>query len=234
MASKRRQTRMPKEHYSALKAVLELPEEGIQELYSALESTPRRMHISQFVSAVSAKVSTVRGDLDDLMDFLLTMASVFGDEDDSDASVADFIRDFFIEESRIMSEYEEVKPEDDNWEAFTARLAWLIGFARPFATLTKALDLWLEHENTIHDMQIVSDIRPIFKADPKQPPDGAMIVHRLKISYHESDKESVEEFFISLDSRDIDRLRALLDRAEQKAGSLRSVLEAAAVPLIEG
>ena len=123
VASVRKRVGMPEEHYSALKTIMQLPQERIEELYSALDSTPRRMHINQFVSALSTKVTINRRDLDNIMDFILTMAAVFGEEDESDSTVVDFIRDFFMDELRRKSEYEEVKPADDNWEVFNARLS---------------------------------------------------------------------------------------------------------------
>ena len=59
-----------------------------------------------------------------------------------------------------------------------------------------------------------------------------MIVHTLKISYHEGRR--VKEFFVSLDPEQVDELIRVLGRAESKAESLKRMLSATNVPYIDG
>lgn len=50
-----------------------------------------------------------------------------------------------------------------------------------------------------------------------------VVVHLLKLGYH-SAAERHQEFFVSLDSDDLQTLRNLIDRAEAKAKSLKTSL----------
>ncbi len=225
---------MPERDYSALKVILRLPDERIEELYSALESTPPKLHARELVSEVAPKTKIDRGDLNDIIRFLLTIYRARTESEGSESEYVPFIRDFFIEELKANAEYDELKPAQDSWDTFDARVERLLSFEQPLGMVDKALGLWIDHENTVHEVQIVTDLRPLFKSDPEQQPGAAMIVHRLRISYHKPGSDDVEEFFIAMDSDDIDRFRAILDRAEKKATSLKSMLKSASVPLVEG
>ncbi len=105
----------------------------------------------------------------------------------------------------------------------------LLRFEQPLGIAAKGLDLWVAHEHTLHALRIVTDVRPVFKADLERP-GGAVIIHKLNLTYHDGDE--LREFFVAMDSADIRRLRTLLDRAERKAASLTSLLEASSVPLL--
>jgi hypothetical protein len=52
---------------------------------------------------------------------------------------------------------------------------------------------------------------------------GAVVVHSLKIVFHDAGSHS--EIYLALDSADIAKLKAVLERAETKAASLKSLLE---------
>jgi hypothetical protein len=122
---------------------------------------------------------------------------------------------------------------DDNEERnlFKAHLVQLLG-VRSFSVSARATDLLYEHEHTVHGpMRVLTDIRPIFETDPESDPEGAVIVHTLKISYH--DGRRVKEFFIALDSEQVDELIGVLGRASLKAETLKRLLASTNVPYIE-
>jgi hypothetical protein len=54
-------------------------------------------------------------------------------------------------------------------------------------------------------------------------PYGAVVIHTLKLSYHEEGDH--KDFLVALDDDDIKALRAVLDRAEAKARFLRKQLK---------
>jgi hypothetical protein len=105
----------------------------------------------------------------------------------------------------------------------------------PLVVTSKALDILTEHEHTVHDLRIITDLRPIFKEDPPQKPvnlpAAAVITHTLKISYRRGTQ--VDEFFLALDDNDIALLKTLIKRAEAKKASLKKVLTATRIPCIE-
>jgi hypothetical protein len=75
--------------------------------------------------------------------------------------------------------------------------------------------------------KILTDVRYAFQADPEQRPYGAVIIHTLKLSYHEQGEH--KDFLVALDDEDIPILKGILNRAEAKAKVLRKQLDAANV-----
>lgn len=93
---------------------------------------------------------------------------------------------------------------------------------------SKANILLHEYEHVVHNARVLTDIRPIFGTNPDAPPKAALIVHTLKINYH--DAEGLKEFYVAMDSDEMDQLMYVLDRADAKSKSLKAVLEAAKLP----
>jgi hypothetical protein len=63
-------------------------------------------------------------------------------------------------------------------------------------------------------------------SSPDEEPYGAVIVHLLKLSYHEDGDH--KEFFVALDDADLKHLKEVIERAERKAKTLRGKLKAGA------
>ncbi len=78
----------------------------------------------------------------------------------------------------------------------------------------------------------MTDIRPIFGPDPENEPESAVIVHTLKISYHEG--RQIKEFFLALDPEQVDELIGVLERASLKSESLKRMLAGTDVSYIDG
>lgn len=60
-----------------------------------------------------------------------------------------------------------------------------------------------------------------------------LIVHMLKLGYHDSNESRHKEFHLALDSKDLAELKEIIIRAETKAKTLKSQLESAGVKPIE-
>ncbi len=100
------------------------------------------------------------------------------------------------------------------------------------ASLVKTADVLTEYERPFQSVRILTDLRPVFPERAGQPPIGMGIVHSLKISYDTADHGS-EEVFIALDSRDLGKLRAAVERAEGKATLLKRQLFDAGLRFLE-
>ena len=74
----------------------------------------------------------------------------------------------------------------------------------------------------------MTDMRPVFGSDEK--PAGAVVVHTLKLTYHEGPKRSLREFFVAMNRDDLDELREVLDRALRKQSELSHVLAQCGLP----
>ena len=88
---------------------------------------------------------------------------------------------------------------------------------------SKAWDLQTEDERTFCDARILTDLRPIFGTNIQEGPKGMVLVHILKIGFHDAGTgERHKDFYISLDADDLTTLRNVIDRAGQKAESLKT------------
>jgi hypothetical protein len=97
--------------------------------------------------------------------------------------------------------------------------------------VAKAIDLLTEHEHVFHDARIVTDIRPIFSDERHHEPIAAMIVQQMKIEFH--DVTGIKAIFLALDAGDLRKLGEIIDRAQEKHETLRSVIAGMQMPLFE-
>jgi len=136
-----------------------------------------------------------------------------------DVSLEDFVAD--ISEAFKFNKELATDKEPD----FRKRLSRFLDIA-PLRVTAKATLLHGEYEHGFCTARILTDIRPIYDNGAKGPPSGAIIMHNLKISYHEGPNGDLSEIYLAMGSDDIAELQRVLDRATDKATSLRTMLEA--------
>lgn len=81
------------------------------------------------------------------------------------------------------------------------------------------MEVMREHEHVLCEPRVLTDLRPVFGKN--EEPAAGVIVHTMKIKYHEGAYGPLKEFFVALNSEDIEELRDILDRATRKEESLR-------------
>jgi hypothetical protein len=90
-------------------------------------------------------------------------------------------------------------------------------------TTGRALDLLTEHEHLFHSARILTDIRPVFGDDPKEPPSGALIIEALKVEYF--DEGGTQSLYLALSRAELRNLRDTVDRALEKSDTVHDLLE---------
>jgi hypothetical protein len=116
---------------------------------------------------------------------------------------------------------------------FQDRLASLLVLDSLNVLTAKARELQTESERVFCEARILTDIRPIFGIQLGTVPEAAVIVHTLKIGFHDAETSAHKEIFIALDSDDIGTLKKIAERAEEKARILKSMLDAAKLRSVE-
>jgi hypothetical protein len=220
--------RIPEGYERGFFEIRELEDGQISDLLLALESEPPTLGRAGLQTRVAAKAETVpRAELGWITEALLALYAL---RDSMGLQVSDFAD--AVCDAMDTSDFEELWFVDaEERAAFKARLVLLLG-VQSLDLAARATDLLYEHERTLHgSARVLSDIRPIFGPDPGGQPRGAVIVHTLKISYHEGGR--IKEFFVALDSVQVDELVGALMRASAKEESLKSMLAAAGVPHID-
>lgn len=97
----------------------------------------------------------------------------------------------------------------------------------------KAKELQFEAERTLCEARVITDVRPVFGSNAADPPTGFIIVHSLKLGYHDANSGQHKEIYVALDETDIAKLKDALKRAEEKSKTLKSKLETTGVPVVD-
>ncbi len=128
----------------------------------------------------------------------------------------------------------EVEAKEVDWSSFKQDLTALLSSDETFGVTAKALDIRNQQGHVYCDARILTDIRPVFKADAADGPTAAFVTHTLRISTHDKgDFSTVEDFFVSLDADDLKELRRLIDRAVTKEAALKSLIDGTNVAYLE-
>jgi hypothetical protein len=101
----------------------------------------------------------------------------------------------------------------------------------PLGATAKTIDLRSEHTNLFCNVRILTDLRPVFGEDPVAPPNGFILMHTLKLEYHNQGEH--QEIYVAVDDDDLQRMRSVLERAVLKGKSLRSMLRKSNIEELE-
>ncbi len=219
---------IPEQYERGFIEIRQLGGDQVRELVSALEGVLPTRNRADLQRRVEEKTSL--GLSDDLDEIMETLISLYALRDSMGLGLQDFVEvvDEMVNESYV----EELNfANDEDRERFNAKLIQLLG-VDSLDIAARAVDILYERERTIHGIpRIFTDIRPIFGADSKSDPRGAVLVHTLKIRYHEG--REVKELFIGLDTEHVNELISVLERANSKAETLKQFLEDKDLPYIE-
>lgn len=216
--------RIPDSRKAALLSLSELSDACVKELFSALAQVPPGLYGPQLPVQVAADVKTAEPKvIESIVDTLLSLypAMISANE-----SVDEFVEKV-VETISVPG-----KTQIDGTKISDLRTNLRKLLKVPSISLgAKATSVLFENERSLVNARILTDIRPVFELESANV-GGALVIHTLKLEYY-SDGDGAKEFFVSLDSDDIDTLILKLERAKQKAEKLKGVLSAASVRLIE-
>lgn len=210
--------KIPRQYQTGISKLLKLNDKSIDELSSAIQQASPTLQPKDFTSRVASKVSSV--DSKDIDQIIMTLVALYRVREERSLSMPDFAEEVCQAVER--SDAKELSFSDkQHREFFRAHLIKLLSIEESLGVVSKAVGVLTEHERILIESRILTDIRSIF-ANPEQPPTAAVIVHMLRLEYIEN--AEFKEFFVALDTSDIRKLRDVLDRADKKAQSLKSVL----------
>jgi hypothetical protein len=222
LVGKRVRLRIPTEFHEGLLLLFRLTDAQTDELVHALERAPLRFSSVQLASELASQISSISpSNLTQLTEALLATYVVFTT---SDVDVNMFVDDLYE------SVLQQVKSPPESDTGVKSRLLRLYGIDR-LAVSTKAKLIVTEHQHSFCNARLFTDIRPIFGQDATAQPSGAMLVHTLKLHYHEGTE--FKEFFVALDSDDLENLRSILKRASEKAESLKDFIKSTSITYVD-
>lgn len=216
---------LPQDYQEGLASLSKLSEESFNELASALETASVALRHRVVAANVASQVKSIpRDEIAEIIEMLVSMNIV---RRNADVDKSEFIEDVY----EAMQESENSELASITEESIKPRLSRALT-AKSLEVVSKAQSVAIDHERRFCTSRIATDISPVFSEDAEKPPMAAVITHALRISFHQ-DSNEIREFFVEMDGDDLRELSRSIERAEQKAKSLKSVLDAAQLPYLE-
>lgn len=209
---------IPASEIAALTALKDMSDESVKAFVAAINSVPPSADTDEMARRVAKKVPAIPAKkLEAVLDALY---GIYYIRELSGVPRPTFLNDF-MEGIQNTSELRVAKTEVPK---LRAKFEGLLNIDT-FNSLSKAKRLQRDGERLYCDAKIISDIRPVFRAEPTERPLGAVVTHTLKLGFHEGGNH--KEFHVILDAVDLDMLADVVSRAQEKDSTLRDLLKSA-------
>ena len=206
--------RFPPEDFPPLVKLFRLPKTSLKALVKFLQKEPPALMLQALTARVSEKIKVSPRDAAQILSVVTNLFSAFKK---SGLSINEFLVEFrkALEETREP----ELHLDDRKWNENKPNLIQILKCEKSIGVTSKALSVMTDHARIFRDARILTDVRPVFSADPNEAPGAAVIIHTLKIE-HRADHDN-KDFFVALDSVDLNRLDTIVRRAKLKERSLK-------------
>lgn len=217
--------KIPDRYKAGLVVLSDLPDAIFGEVIASLNAMPSpskgQKELTAWVSSEAKGVS-----LPDLQNLVETLASLYRLRVKSG-----------VKPDVLAADVAEAASKDSalsvSADALKERLTRLLAIESLNLVDAKAKELQLEAEHTFCDARIITDLRPVFGGNVSDSPEAMIIVHTLKLGYHDSLSQTHKEMYIAVDADDVAKLTETLKRAEKKSRTLKEKLGSAGIRLIE-
>jgi hypothetical protein len=183
---------------------------------------PELHDVEQTANALSERLGFASGEIGQVIQATMSLANARADFGNS---IPDFVED--LVRSMKRDQRNELHLEDEQLEQLKKNLSRLLNDEN-LIVASKAVYLRRDYEHRYCRARILTDVRPVFGEDRTIAPVVALIVHDLQVVYHEG--SSTKEIHISLGNEDLSSLKLQIERAQEKAQSLKTLLIGIKVP----
>jgi mRNA-degrading endonuclease YafQ of YafQ-DinJ toxin-antitoxin module len=201
---------IPKSFLSGFQAIAVMPPEQLQELVVFLQQVPVGMGSATFGKSLDAKFATYSDTA--LSDAIYSLASFNTATNRTPITeLAEALKNSFVVQTNLAEEKVVLQLKDN--------LVTILNSIENLSATFKAFGLQSENSRTFKECRVVTDIRLLFNDDISSKERKALLVHRLKVKTEENNEE--KEYFFSLDTTDLSKLKEQLERAEKKDRLIR-------------
>jgi hypothetical protein len=220
------QITIPESSRPAIQSLTHLTAEEFKTLFEALQraapaAAPELFwkHVAEHAPAMSS--STIKT----IVNELFSMHTAI---ENSNISAGDFAK--AISDAAFAEHSEEFPINEADRGILRDRLLKLFELKDSLRLTAKALEILTDAQHLFFTAKILTDIRPVFN-EKGTATEAAVIIHNLAIHY--GDGSDHKNFFVTLDTNDVKVLRAILDRADEKAKVLQAILDRAGVSYLD-
>ena len=204
---------IPERIKSVIARILRLSDDGYRQILEALECAQPALNVERLIIDVSRLLPQTVTGVEEIVRALDSMTHV---RLRADRTVEQFLQDITPSlESQFKS------PQDR--EKVVTRVSALLGI-KALLVSARAYDLQHDFDRVFVSAKIVSDVRTVFDQNGKEI-QGSIIIHNLNITY--AQEGEFKDFYLAMDSADIAKLRAVLDRSDAKTGALKGLIRSA-------
>ncbi len=206
---------IPQRNRAGLSKFLVLPKEAFDDFIGALTNERAALDLPLRVPDKMKVSGLTKSDLDDVMRAIVSLSILQWSRESESGDQKTFINEI----AEAIEVFDPIGASDESKERLRRTLS-----LDTLLITSKAISIFTDYQRTLYSSKILTDLRYVFQEDPEDEPYGAVIVHLLKLSYHEDTQH--KEFFVAMDDNDLAQLKRLVERADKKARNIRRRLDA--------
>jgi hypothetical protein len=214
--------KIPEQYQFGITLIIKIDEPLFNRLLSAITEVHPFVDIASLVLEISPKIEEVS--INDLQEILKAIRSIYSLRIQENLKNHEIIAGLI---DAVSSDDTFSQLSEEELAHFEQRLTKLLAIDGSISISSQAISLLQEYDSIFLNSRIITDVRPIFKAETKEGIAGALVVHTLKIAYQ--DASGSKEFYVALDSTDVKKLQEQLSQSLIEAKVIQAMLNKADV-----
>lgn len=216
---------IPEYAYPAIQKLAHLSAEDFNIFVKALEDAKPTASLYSFWRQVAKNASQISAPtIKTIVNELFSMNKSI---ENWNMSAKDFAK--LVSDAAFSELSEEFQINEADRDILRDRLVRMLELKASLGLTAKASDLLTDAQHLFYTAKILTDLRPVFNEEGTKI-EGAVIVHNLALHYGEGTEH--KDFFIVLDANDMEELQMVLERAEEKAEALQSLMKNSHIPYL--
>lgn len=217
---------IPERYRDGIAALTALPESSFSDLLRVLEEKPIADTLEEMAAIFADRISSIPSA--DLAGIIDAIGSVQTLDNRSHVASKTLASDLWEALSAEMPK----SVEGLDGEVLKSRVIKVLDAPRIQITSEKIKELLIDVDKSFCAVRILTDVRTAFSDDATEPPRGMTLLHSLQIAYHD-DTGRHREFYVTLESDDLIKIKDAIERAETKKATLEQLLAKANCRLFE-
>lgn len=218
---------IPKEYEQGIVVIKSLSDSDVDRIVGVLKDASPSSDPTDIAAMLRPSLPEISDA--DIKKFAETLHSLYSFRSHSDVSADEFAVD--LSEATKENGNPKVRTTDPHELAALERKLKSLLKIRPLSILSKAQGLQYDFANIFWDAKVISDIRPVWDREATKPPEGIVITQTLKLEYHYVGGHG--EIYVCLDKDDIERLISVLEQAQDKMNTLKSLTKASSMKILD-
>jgi hypothetical protein len=221
--------KIPESDMPILKQISELGTTQFNSLIAAIGGTKPTFSRGQFAEGVAKQVKVIKKPV--ILSIFRVAFVLYSMKERTGMSPEELADD-------IANSYFHTRSKENHFgsrraKTLSGRLKKLLSFDKTIAITAKAFEVMTEQDHAYCRARILSDIRPVF-TNSAQTASAAVVIHTLQIGFHHGGSGGKhKEFYVALDTNDVQALKAVIERAEEKTAALEKILHDSKVPYLK-